>query len=223
MGDSDMLDFIRQYIICVVFVVMGLFLIIGNISIMISHRFKKTHSSGIPFLGGLLIAIGFLTTPKPFKYLALLGLLDPTIWMLFVSFYYCKNEDAILEKRYASFLSEHGFTTVREDDDLKIASEIIYKGREEFPHTQEYYYKTNKAFRVGYPWALMMVTEKDGKRFLVLDTGTEGNLKKLDPEKISIHPFEENTVILHDVAEFLEGQISIRIVKKDDPEHPADA
>ena len=63
-----MLDFIRQYIICAVFVAMGLFLIIGNISVMISHRFKKTHSSGIPFLGGLLIAIGFLITPKPFKY-----------------------------------------------------------------------------------------------------------------------------------------------------------
>lgn len=218
-----MLDFIRQHIICVVFAAMGLFLIIGNISVMLSHRFKKTHASGIPFLGGILIAIGFLTTPKPFKYLALLGFLDPTIWMMFVSIYYCKNEDAILEKRYAPFFTGHEFSPRREDESLQIVSEIIYTGREEFPHVQEYSYKTNTPFRVGYPWALMMVTEKDGKRFLVLDTGTEGNLKKLDPEKISIHPFEENAVILHDVAEFLEGQMVIRIVKKDDPEHPADA
>ncbi len=215
-----MLDFIRQYIICAVFVAMGLFLIIGNIAVMLSHRFKKTHVSGIPILGGFLIVIGFLTTPKPFKYLALLGLLDPTIWMQFVNIYYCKNEDAILNKRYAPFFAEHDFSPSREDESLQIVSSIIYKGREEFPHNQEYYYETNKAFRVGYPWALMMVTEKDGKRFLVLDTGTEGNLKKIDPEKISIHPFEENAVILHDVAGFLEGQMVIRIVKKDDPVHP---
>ena len=218
-----MLDFIRQYIICTVFVAMGLFLIIGNVSIMISHRFRKTHASGIPILGGILIAIGFLTTPKPFKYLALLGLLDPTVWMQFVNIYYCKNEDAIFEKRYADFLSEHGFSKVLEDDDLKIVSEIIYKGREEFPHNQEYSFKTNTPFRVGYPWAIILITEKDGKRFLVLDTGTEGNLKKLDPEKISIHPFEENAVILQDVADYLEGKMTIRIVKKDDPVRPADA
>ena len=214
MGDMDMLDFIRQNIFCGVMVLTGLFFVVCNFIVMFSRRYRKSHTSGIPFLGGLLIAIGFLTTPKPFKWLALLGILDPSICGLFVSFYYGKNENAILEKRYAPFLSEKNYDPVREDDDLKIVSRIIYKDREEFPHEQEFPYITKKAFRLGYPWALIMVTEKDGKRFLILDTGTEESLKKFDPEKVRILPFDDEEIVLHDIADYLEGEVVIRLVKK---------
>ena len=60
----------------------------------------------------------------------------------------------------------------------------------------------------------MLICEKDGKRFLVLDTGTDENLKKLDPKKIRILDFSEDSLKLHDIADFLLGDVEIRIEKK---------
>ncbi len=239
-----MVVILRQNVLCVVLVLMGLFFIVCNIANMINNRLHKTHVSGIPFLGGLLIAIGFLTTPAPFKWLALLGFLDPTFWMLFMNFYYGKNEYKILEKRYAPFLSEKHFCPMREDPSLKIVSEIHYSDRET-PHIQEFPFKTNAPFTIGYPWAVIIVTEKEtgsesvGRRsstlvdsekeghaagfaeeekkhdrFLVLDTGTDGNLKKLDPEKIKTLDFNSGKIDLHNIADYLEGDIQIRIEPK---------
>ena len=230
-----MVVFLRQNLLCVVLVLMGLFFIVCNIANMINNRLHKTHVSGIPFLGGLLIAIGFLTTAAPFKWLALLGFLDPTFWMLFMNFYYGKNEYKILEKRYAPFLSEKHFFPMREDPSLKIVSEIHYSDRET-PHIQEFPFKTNTPFTIGYPWAVIILTEKETgpktvakgsvsgapvdpeekkcDRFIVLDTGTDGNLKKLDPEKIKILDFNSGKIDLHNIDDYLEGDIRIRIEPK---------
>ena len=218
-----MLVFLQQNVLCVVLVLVGLFFIVMNIAAMISNRRHKTHVSLIPFLGGLLIAIGFLTLPSPYKWLALLGFLDPTFWMIFTNIYYGKNESKILEERYAHFLLEKHYCPKREDPSLKVVSEIHYSDRD-IPHIQDFPYMTNTAFAIGYPWAVIIITEKEteeGKRerFLVLDTGTDENLKKLDPDKVRILDFKEKTINLHNIAEYLEGDIQIRIEPKgEEPE-----
>ena len=210
-----MMDFVRNHILCVVLVFLGLLLVIGNYYLILSNRRRKTHVSGIPFLGGLMIALGFLTTP--YKYLALLGLLDPTICGLFISIYYGKNESTFLKKRYDAFLSEKHLSPELSRSDLKIVSVIHYENRET-PHEQEFPYITNRPFQIGYPWVVILVAEEPapaGKRFLILDTGTDGNLKKLDPEKIRILPFDDGKIELHDIADFLKGDVSIRVEKAD--------
>ena len=210
-----MMDFVRNHILCVVLVFLGLLLVIGNYYLILSNRRRKTHVSGIPFLGGLMIALGFLTTP--YKYFALLGLLDPTICGLFISIYYGKNESTFLKKRYDAFLSEKHLSPELSRSDLKIVSVIHYENRET-PHEQEFPYITNRPFQIGYPWVVILVAEEPapaGKRFLILDTGTDGNLKKLDPEKIRILPFDDGKIELHDIADFLKGDVSIRVEKAD--------
>ena len=210
-----MMDFVRNHMLCVVLVFLGLLLVIGNYYLILSNRRRKTHVSGIPFLGGLMIALGFLTTP--YKYLALLGLLDPTICGLFISIYYGKNESTFLKKRYDAFLSEKHLSPELSRSDLKIVSVIHYENRET-PHEQEFPYITNRPFQIGYPWVVILVAEEPapaGKRFLILDTGTDGNLKKLDPEKIRILPFDDGKIELHDIADFLKGDVSIRVEKAD--------
>lgn len=234
-----MMDFVRNHILCVVLVFLGLLLVIGNYYLILSNRRRKTHVSGIPFLGGLMIALGFLTTP--YKYFALLGLLDPTICGLFISIYYGKNESTFLKKRYDAFLFEKHLSPELSRPDLKIVSVIHYENRET-PHEQEFPYITNRPFQIGYPWVVILVAEEPapasqpesstaseqpevsgsvdapapaGKRFLILDTGTDGNLKKLDPEKIRILPFDDGKIELHDIADFLKGDVSIRVEKAD--------
>ena len=208
---EDLLNFVRQNIVGIILMGVGLLCYVGNIYVLIINRKRKTHVSGIPFLGAILVLAGGLLTSC--KWLALLALLDPSISELFSAIHYGKNMRKILEKRYADFLLKHGFTERREDPEKQIRSEIHYSDRD-IPHIQTYPYITNEAFSFGYPWAVMLICEKDGKRFLVLDTGTDEKLKKLNPEKIRILDFSEDSIKLHDIADFLLGDIEIRVEKK---------
>lgn len=60
---------------------------------LIAGKRSKKHISGIPFFGGLLIAAGFLLSPR--KWLALLGLTDYSYWMLL----YCLISEQFGSKR----------------------------------------------------------------------------------------------------------------------------
>ena len=208
---EDLLNFARQNIVGMILIGFGLLCYVGNIYVLIMNRKRKTHVSGIPFLGAILVLAGGLLTSC--KWLALPALLDPSIIELFYSIHYGKNMGKMLKKRYERFLLEHGFTEYREDPEKQITSEIHYANRD-VPHIETHPYITNEAFVFGYPWAVMLICEKDGKRFLVLDTGTDENLKKLDPKKIRILDFSEDSLKLHDIADFLLGDVEIRIEKK---------
>lgn len=208
---EEFLNFVRENIVGIILIGVGLLCYVGNIYVFVSNRKRKAHVSGIPLLGAILVLAGGLLTS--YKWLALLALLDPSLIGLFQSIHYGRNLDKMLEKRYADFLSKHGFTLRLEDPQKQITSEIHYENRE-IPHIQTRPYITNQPFMFGYPWAVMLIGEKDGKRFLILDTGTDGNIKKLEPEKVRILDFSEDSIRLHDIADYLLGDVEIRIEKK---------
>ncbi|MBP3233581.1 MAG: hypothetical protein J6M65_04060 [Eubacterium sp.] len=69
-----MMKFISDNIICIIFVALGVLAWIITVSARISSKKTGHYVSGIPGVGGILIIIGFLTSPV--KWLALIGLLD---------------------------------------------------------------------------------------------------------------------------------------------------
>ncbi len=72
-------EFFRQYPICIILLIIGLvFLFITYIGAPLESKRKGKFVSGVPMFGGICIAAAFLITP--YKWLALLGLLD---WQIF--------------------------------------------------------------------------------------------------------------------------------------------
>ena len=63
----------EMYILCAILCLIGFFFM-G----LCYYTVFFTESSGAPFIGGIFVAIGFLLSP--FKWLALLGLLDYGEW-----------------------------------------------------------------------------------------------------------------------------------------------
>ena len=79
-----LIEFFKQNIVCDICLVLGVMLLVMTY-ILAPKASKKSgrYVSGIPCFGGILIALGFLTTP--YKWLALLGLLDINIpYLLFI-------------------------------------------------------------------------------------------------------------------------------------------
>ena len=105
---EEFLNFVRENIVGIILIGVGLLCYVGNIYVFVSNRKRKAHVSGIPLLGAILVLAGGLLTSC--KWLALLALLDPSLIALFQSIHYGRNLDKMLEKRYADFLSKHGFT-----------------------------------------------------------------------------------------------------------------
>lgn len=66
--------FLTQYGGCILLCAVGLFFVV------MSYLAAKYGRSGVPFVGGFLIALGFLTTPH--KWLALLALVDYGYWYI---------------------------------------------------------------------------------------------------------------------------------------------
>lgn len=72
------IGFLKENIVCDIFLVLGLVTIfITYVAAPAASKKSGHHVSGIPAVGGLLIALGFLTSPV--KWLALLGLLEPGV------------------------------------------------------------------------------------------------------------------------------------------------
>ncbi|MBR6102376.1 MAG: hypothetical protein IKP95_08100 [Ruminococcus sp.] len=88
--------FVRDYGVCILLCGIGLFFIVMTLLAMRADR------SGVPLMGGLCIALGFLTTPH--KWLALLGLLDP----VFILFPYFVIRDDLRRKRLKAFMKDKG-------------------------------------------------------------------------------------------------------------------
>ncbi|MCQ2103722.1 MAG: hypothetical protein MJY98_10940 [Fibrobacter sp.] len=62
---------------------LGLFFLVMTYGALISSKKSGHYSSGVPLVGGTLIAIAFLISPM--KWLAFLGLLDYGFWMILSS------------------------------------------------------------------------------------------------------------------------------------------
>ena len=72
-----MIDFFRENIVCDIFLVLGVASWIITILAYRASMKEGRYISGLPILGGILVAIGFLTSSV--KWLVFLGLLDPYI------------------------------------------------------------------------------------------------------------------------------------------------
>ena len=72
--------FVRTWGLCIFFGVIGLFFLVVTYGALIVSRKSEHNVSGVPCVGGIFIIIAFLFSP--YKWLALLGLLDYGFWEL---------------------------------------------------------------------------------------------------------------------------------------------
>ena len=69
-----------KWAVAIILALIGAFFLFMTYGSMIVSKRQNTHISGVPFVGGFFILAGFLLSPV--KWLALLALLDPGIWMI---------------------------------------------------------------------------------------------------------------------------------------------
>ena len=99
--DKKMNDFIMHYGVCCILC------LIGGLLVTVTYGSYFSKSSGVPFVGGFFIALGFLTTPH--KWLALLCLVDPG-WMNIVLFFR-ENKQYEQKKKEFQEIIEAGYMT----------------------------------------------------------------------------------------------------------------
>ena len=69
-----------KWVVAGVLVLIGAFFLFMTYGALITSKVKDTHISGVPFVGGFFIFLGFILSPV--KWLAFLALIDPGIWMV---------------------------------------------------------------------------------------------------------------------------------------------
>ena len=166
--------FILQYGLCIVLFSIGLFFII------VSYYANHTGRSGMPFIGGIFIALAFLTTPV--KWLALLGLIiDYGYWYL----PYFLIMDRIHNKRFGVVYSKQDYAESVRDDTKQLLIRIP-KRNEELLRP----YITSSVYELRVPKLLFSVcSDKMGKRFLLVDNCIKGN-------HIEILEFDKDSILL---------------------------
>ena len=146
-------DFAVRYGVCIILCGVGLFFVVMTYGAYFAGR------SGVPFVGGFFIAIGFLTSPV--KWLALLGLIDPGYW----SIPYFMIVDHVREKRFAAVYSEQEYAE-RTRDSEKLLRIWIPDRNEELLKP----YMTRHIYELRITKLLFAVcTDKTGKRFMLAD------------------------------------------------------
>ena len=70
-----------KWVVAAVLVLIGAFNLFMTYGALITSIRHDKHISGVPFVGGFFIFLGFILSPN--KWLAFLALLDPGIWMVF--------------------------------------------------------------------------------------------------------------------------------------------
>ena len=74
-----------KWVVAGVLVLIGAFFLFMTYGAVITSKVKDTHISGVPFVGGFFVFLGFILSPV--KCLAFLALLDPGIWMALYGFF----------------------------------------------------------------------------------------------------------------------------------------
>jgi UDP-N-acetylmuramyl pentapeptide phosphotransferase/UDP-N-acetylglucosamine-1-phosphate transferase len=69
-----------KWTIAVILALIGAFFVFMTYGAMIASKKDNTHISGVPFVGGFFIFLGFILSP--IKWLAFLALLDPGFLMI---------------------------------------------------------------------------------------------------------------------------------------------
>lgn len=166
-------NFFINYGACIILSAIGLFFI------AMTYGAYFTERSGVPFLGGLLIAAGFLTTPL--KWLALLGLIDPG----YLGIPYFIITDHIREKRFGAVYEKLRFAEKTHDDTKQLRIRIPDRNEEIFRR-----YSTNHIHELRISQLLFSVCiDKNGDRFILTDKGAYG-------KNIEISHFNTESVVI---------------------------
>ena len=187
-------DFIMQYGLCILLCAIGLFFIVMTYGAHFAGR------SGVPMLGGLLIAIGFLTTP--IKWLALSGLiLDPG----YLSIPYFLILDNIRNKKFQAVYSNRNYAEKATDDTKRLRIYIPDRDEELIRP-----YITCHMYELRIPKLLFAVCmDKTGKRFILVDKCIKGG-------QIEISEFDNDSIILSDLKEKnVDMRVEIEIIGKE--------
>ena len=164
-------EFIMRYGVCLVLCIPGFILVI------VSYLAQRSGRSGGWFLGGLLIAAGFLLSPH--KWLAFLGLIDYGYWGLPLALI----TEHIFGKKFRAVYDELGISTGRKDESREIIVTIPERNE-----VLEYPFITCSLHELTIPKLLFSVYEdNEGKLFLLADKRTKGSR----PESIA---FEGNHI-----------------------------
>ena len=153
-------EFVMRYGVCLVLCIPGFILVI------VSYLAQRSGRSGGWFLGGLLIAAGFLLSPH--KWLALLGLIDYGYWGLPLVLI----TEHINGKRFRVAYDELGISTGRKDDSREMIVTIPERNE-----VLEYPFITCCLHELTIPRMLFSVYEdNEGRLFLLADKCTKGNI-----------------------------------------------
>lgn len=186
-------NFILQYtILCVILCAIGLFFII------MSFCAERAGRSGVPFIGGIFIAAGFLITPV--KWLAFLGLIDYSYW----SFLHILISNHIHSKRFKAVYSEQNYTESAMDNTKLLHIKIYGKDQELIK-----LYVTSKVYELRVPKLLFSVcTDKTGNLFLLVDRCVKGS-------NIDILDFHNEYILITELESKKEDlAVEIKVVRR---------
>ena len=170
-------------------------LVIGGLLVFATYYSMFHRPSGVPFVGGIIIAIGFLTCP--IKWLALLGLVDPGWFMIILMIIENKQyENAV--KGINSIIDAGYLTTEELPDELKgqnildveDRSKLIIHIPENEDEKLEWVYGLNHTYMLQHPKVYFAICmNKKGQRYLLVD--------RMDKTKtVEAMPFDQNTITI---------------------------
>ena len=151
----------------------GTFLLcgIGVFLIVSTYLANRAGHSGVPVVGGILVAVGFLISPV--KWLALLGLADYGVAYLIYLYITDFKRDIEFKKVYR----REGYVEGREDRDHKLIVRVPEINEELIRP-----YITNSAYRYFVPkcWFAICI-DRNGRRFLLVDSCRKNEAIKIMP------------------------------------------
>ena len=152
---------------------------IGLFFVIMSYGAHFAKRSGVPLVGGLLIAVGFLTSPV--KWLALIGLIDYGYW----SIPYFLILDHIRQKRFKAVYNEQNYVKGGVNNTKSLRIKIPERNEELIKP-----YITSSMYSLRVPELLFSVcADISGKRFLLVDKCIKGG-------HIEIAEFDRDSIVL---------------------------
>ena len=164
--------FFLSYPLSATLICLGAFFVIMTYGAWFASIKSGHFVSGVPVVGGLLIMIGFLTSP--YKILCLMGLLDYGFWELLFIFYYDFIYLKTIDKRYSDIFRKYGDRKVCDNDTLL----AIKLGDRMFYHV----YETAHVISIHrLKTVIAICLDCEGNRYLMIDR----RMKKQKPQIIS--------------------------------------
>ena len=161
-------DFIMNYGAGLLVCAVGLFFII------MTYAAHFAGSSGVPLCGGLLIAFGFLLTPK--KYLALLCFADPG-WISLGYMIYSAMKKQEIEEKFQKIYAERRFAQGRAFEGVQLRVYIHERDEELL-----YRLYTCSLFELRIPKLYYaLCCDEDGNFMVVADRGRKGEVPEILP------------------------------------------